>query len=784
MLGGQEYNNKNNRELRQVQNINSRVDNRRRVKQLQKVGENIAKMPVDTLKSEITENEDDGLRGQGEVLKTLHPVSDVMGDLTDISRRHEVLKVAEEARKKAIIGDRFYKAEGFDINNITKGDMDAFRALKKDPMLSEDKFNALRKSSTERVDLNKAVRKDMLSLKRAVAINVYEQNLSEFAKAHPQKFSPEQLKVIITENEIFNYKHLELNKSINAAYIRGMAEVGAFREMKINGMKTNEIEDILFRKNSANALKQSINIWKPDGTEFEVAMLNAYELASVGEAMKSIGKGGAKRTDLIDFVVGNKLRNSDIGQDFKILGTGIKAGQVVVKAGVSASKAAYNTGKIVGHGITRELDKAGAKAVADQMKKFGKSVNEVEEGIKEIKSVPKRILNKGVDKLKKTKTMQGLRKVKNDVINSSFGRTVGKIGKKVKAVGEAAMAPFRFIGKILDIVKKKILIPVAIGIGIIFLVLILLSSLAGIGGSSSSVTFLILDTEEHFKDFQAKYDSCDEAFISQVDSITEGYAQTTNKKGQKIKYGVNGALNSEGNVNEDYKNGITLNYFIDGAPSEGISSNIEDCLSVLTVIMQQQQSNYHQEALELLEALYKSSHTYNYLESPLYGCESGCETTKYFCNEIKSDEGVTYWSTDMKFSPWLYEELYKPTTEQECVICRKDSEKKYVDYAGCTVVGTCYHGEDGDMGRTKDSDCDNYSAVYECDHDCDNEDCSHDCSDSDIGCAGYWECDGHNHYGCPDGHEAKTCFGHVDITMNVNIASMDRLLEMGEVKEK
>ena len=71
--------------------------------------------------------------------------------------------------------------------------------------------------------------------------------------------------------------------------------------------------------------------------------------------------------------------------------------------------------------------------------------------------------------------------------------------------------------------------------------------------------------------------------------------------------------------------------------------------------------------------------------------------------------------------------------------------------------------------------------MWDCDHDCDNDDCSHDCSRRTLGCAGYYECNGHDHWGCPNGHYASACYGHVDLTMNINIASLNRIFTMGDV---
>lgn len=69
-------------------------------------------------------------------------------------------------------------------------------------------------------------------------------------------------------------------------------------------------------------------------------------------------------------------------------------------------------------------------------------------------------------------------------------------------------------------------------------------------------------------------------------------------------------------------------------------------------------------------------------------------------------------------------------------------------------------------------------------HSCTRSNCTHDCSRSTLGCGGYWYCGGHDHFGCPDGHEVKSCFGHVNIEMNIQMKTMEELFELGGVEVK
>lgn len=222
--------------------------------------------------------------------------------------------------------------------------------------------------------------------------------------------------------------------------------------------------------------------------------------------------------------------------------------------------------------------------------------------------------------------------------------------------------PFRFFRAAADLTKQWVWKPLAFVIGLILFLQVAIAALFGGMGGSSAAVAIILDTEEHFNNpdygaqeemgFQQKYEQSQAEFQAQIDGITDGYAKTLNKKGDRIPYGVNGGGNPEGNQNQDYKNGVTLHF-----DSEK-SNNLEDIVSCVAVVMQQQ-AEHHKEALELLDCFYKSSHTYDYTESPLYSCDTGCETIRYFCKEAENG----YPSTDMKFAPYLYEELYVPDAD-------------------------------------------------------------------------------------------------------------------------
>ena len=132
-------------------------------------------------------------------------------------------------------------------------------------------------------------------------------------------------------------------------------------------------------------------------------------------------------------------------------------------------------------------------------------------------------------------------------------------------------------------------------------------------------------------------------------------------------------------------------------------------------------------------------------------------------------------------------------------------------FAGCNPDLTCYHGrpyvetdEDGNshlicmqcMYREREGGCTNYEAEHDCDHEhsenCEWEDgeaeamgiepngCKHHtlhCKPDDIGCAGYYECEGHEHYSCP-GHIIVTCFGHTNLNLEIKIMYYEEMIDV------
>lgn len=116
-------------------------------------------------------------------------------------------------------------------------------------------------------------------------------------------------------------------------------------------------------------------------------------------------------------------------------------------------------------------------------------------------------------------------------------------------------------------------------------------------------------------------------------------------------------------------------------------------------------------------------------------------------------------------------------------------------FAGCNPELTCYHGtpyyESDDEGNShleclqcmnteRENGCSNYTAhevcKYEPPKNSSGDSEPHECSDPELGCDGYYECDGHQHYSCP-GHIIVTCFGHTNLNLEIKIMYYEEMID-------
>ena len=334
------------------------------------------------------------------------------------------------------------------------------------------------------------------------------------------------------------------------------------------------------------------------------------------------------------------------------------------------------------------------------------------------------------------------------------------------------------------------------GIGIILIVLIGL-----IGGNMYLNEMLFFEgvekstplfTDEELREYGSFYKQLEKEFEEDIAMKIQTYANRTNRRGDKIKYGVYGKYNTEDLINDDFVDGVTIKYAKTDGRRDG-ESNFKDILTAISILIDQRQSKSENVNKELIRSLFKISHTFMGVSTDLYPCIHGCFCDFYHCSDI-ADEPI-YNDCNIKYQPFSiqYHKEYENYIEEENFtivepigICEVDSTMSGVqcyEQRGCVQEGICYHGiggegtksEDGNMGIIEPIDkCSNYSSNFNCGYEGDGE---HDCSENPIGCAGYWQCNGHKHYHCPNGHFYICCMGHTNLTINVRIMYLSEMLE-------
>ena len=302
-------------------------------------------------------------------------------------------------------------------------------------------------------------------------------------------------------------------------------------------------------------------------------------------------------------------------------------------------------------------------------------------------------------------------------------------------------------------------------------------------------------TEEELREYGELYKDMEIDFQNSIARFIQDYANRTNRKGEKIKWGVYGQNNTEDLKNEDFVDGVKIKYVKTNGYSDG-QSNFKDILTAISILLDQNQSKDEESIKELIKNLFKMSHTFTGNSTSLYPCTHGCFCDYYHCSDAMDDP--TWFHCNIKYQPFSItpHDEYDDYTEEdfeivdilgECEVDKAITSNPCYEQRGCVQDGTCYHGpggegsksEDGNMGRTEPVDkCSNYEPNYDCIHTCNDEVCTHNCSDNPIGCGGYWECKGHPHYHCPEGHFYVCCMGHTNVTINVKITYIEEMLEM------
>lgn len=805
----------------------------------------VLKQPAEMVKGNADFNAENRSEGYDRTIQKSKEAASIVNTIGNSSRRNEIIEALNRESSRYIAGDMFFKdgsgsglvsdyLSNAEKQGVYKGFTVGVNKAFKDVCAEPSKYYL---PGTLTLDENKVMEKIRSAevFKKDAAGNILkdEKGNGLFEVRQNQKMRKEANKAL----KYRDINHLE-------AKMRGLLGEGVFTASEEKMLGEN---NRLFHFGSLGDIEQSqkvvdkylLNCIKKAGTESgDVIKIGAktilpgelkeLDLAKLGRMSKKdvkalIGKlsdvqGAADIVDALKakqllsgsatkikklgnlagigktgfmMIAGDELMQSDVGDGLRHLNRGLKV-----------SKSAYKVAR-TGAGLGKVVAVKGAETFAPEMvatfraakiaraKERAKRVRKISEKLNSLKPVRKlKVAREGV---KKATSMIG-----SKLGNTMVGKAVRKTGSIVTKTFRILMKPIQLVSGAVKFVTSKILLPIAIAFGLLAVVTYIIMIWGnGSGSISSSIVTTILSDDIQFKGgtdengnvvegYQQRYDSLDDQFQSQVDGIINGSATTKNLRGETIGYGINfGGLNENGvSIPAIYKNGVTLQYFYDGTEKDGISSNIEDVLSAMTVIMQQGQSEHHAEALDLITALYKSTHSYTTYETPLYPSETGTSITQYFCNEWQgnaADGSPAYWSTDMKYKPWIYGEMHKPSDSDECPVC-KQAGLPYHEYIGCEYLKTCYHGADGDMGRSHEG-CDNYEAVYECpghDHTDSEGNTDTDYCSGPLGCDGYYQCNGHEHKYCP-GHYVATDYGHVDLNMSINIASLNKIFEFGGV---
>lgn len=429
---------------------------------------------------------------------------------------------------------------------------------------------------------------------------------------------------------------------------------------------------------------------------------------------------------------------------------------------------------------TKDVKKALAQYKKLKAKK--EAFSKFEKGASAVRHPVRTISSRITERIKSSRIVSEIReKVKKSSLNRFKESLSNVLSMPFKIVGKA-VAPIAVIIRAIVVKIMILMAPI-----LIFLLLFVVLGLAA-SGSVSTIPTLIstvpFANPEDFDAYQKQYDTLDDNFLMSLENYLGDYATQQNLKGEKIKYGINGQNNESGMENNDYQNGMYYKFITDDEHA-GRSSNIEDVIATMAIMMTQSQSDHRDVALKIIEWLYDISHSYTFNESPLYACDSACHNIHYECN----DHFHEYSDTDIRFNPFharrksgddyeireatdycvVCNETFNGANNTNCIVAQTENPTKE-DYYGCVgEPNKCYHGIDGNMGRSIGT-CDNFSPIYMCPgheyHTATTAGVKY-CS-GPLGCQGYYECEGHTHYHCP-GHEYKCCMGHTDIQMNVQI---------------
>ena len=706
-----------------------------------------ADMGASLLKQQISDRDEEG-HAVEDVAENVHVVGFAGGgfmdnmEMSDIVERN-MLMVNRQTRAGNIFKSDLYKdrdifkpaafagARIVDRNKVTKQDIEIFEMAES---LGHDNLN---NSVLHNLKSQRNIRNYRNKIEKMVLsseINSFEEFVRTINREEPGFFTEAEKLVLEREDALLiarNPLDFERNAQIIKKVLADPRLIGEFADVDLDALGTRELKDLVRRrKRGLFSRGKNLLLDIEKNPLFAAGIKALYQNQISLEAAKRVqARRLARAVKFRNWTKGRVFRLLDNDADFAAMRTGVSAEMSAFRTGVTlagdvikvGAMAGYGTGSLINAGFASGLDMFGADGAARTVRGAGKTVNAgldiTKKTIRDITSLPGNTVKRagqavgttagnltGTAAVKITTTLTETAAYRAFVSNPAVKFISSRafharlfIKRQISTIANIIKYPSRFLRKVFGIGGKGMRIAAGIVGGLILLECVFVLLFSG-NAAPSSVISLILSNEDQFADYQKKYDQMDEAFTNRVSAIANGYAQTKDYSGATIHYGINRpAQNLQGYANtaepalkaydlpEEFQNGIHLAYLYNGSSASGLSSNIKDCVAAMAVIMGQDQSAHHAEALDLLGALYQSTHSYIAKETPLYYCSHGDRLLHYYCNE----KAQNYPSSPLLANTQVkkFEEPFDP--EKNGFIC-SIHQKEYPDdmkmYAGCQKV--------------------------------------------------------------------------------------------------
>ena len=211
-----------------------------------------------------------------------------------------------------------------------------------------------------------------------------------------------------------------------------------------------------------------------------------------------------------------------------------------------------------------------------------------------------------------------------------------------------------------DRLYKEWLVPRLVGASIGFIIILVVVIIVSMNnttvilneGITKSIPLLSNDKMKILGDMYIKKQHI---FEQEIMNMEINYANRTNKRGDKIFYGVNGKENPDELVNIDYVNGIESIKYVKGKAKnrKDGDSNFVDMVSFLSAALGSDIDRYTDEQLvEIFDKLFDLTHTFTGSSTELYPCDHGCAWCKYYCGDSRcqgelNGNTVGFYESDM-----------------------------------------------------------------------------------------------------------------------------------------